>query len=117
MINNNPYHLIKEPLSELKNIPKVVIQQKVELLETLTGCETPNRYHVYGHYPNGTVSYLFKCKEESSFWSRNCLSADARPFLMRIKLMDLNCYTVDDFANSFATLKRPFKCTCCCFDR
>ena len=50
------------------------IQQKVELLEVLTGCETKNRYSVILNFPNGTSAFLFKCKEDSSWCSRNCVS-------------------------------------------
>ena len=52
----------------------VVIKQKVELLEVLTGCETKNRYSVILNFPNGTSAFLFKCKEDSSWCSRNCVS-------------------------------------------
>jgi hypothetical protein len=117
MLDNNIYQLINDPINELNSMTKIEIRQKIELMEVLTGCETPNRYHVYGHYPDGRIAYLFKCKEESSYWARNCLASDARPFLMKIKLMDLNSYKVDDYINSFAILKRPFKCTCYCFER
>jgi hypothetical protein len=86
-------------------------------MEALLGCESPNRYHVYGHYENGKVAYLFKCKEESSYFSRNCINNDARPFLMRMKHMDMNCYQVDDFSQALVTLKKSFKCTCCCLER
>lgn len=61
-------------LLALRNAKSAFIKQKVELLEMLTGCETKNRYSVYLRFENGVNALLFKCKEESSWFSRNCLS-------------------------------------------
>lgn len=58
----------------LRNAKSAFIKQKVELLEVLTGCETKNRYSVYLRYDNGVNALLFKCKEESTWCSRNCLT-------------------------------------------
>jgi hypothetical protein len=58
----------------LRNAKSAFIKQKVELFEVLTGCETKNRYSVFLRYDNGINALLFKCKEESSWCSRNCLS-------------------------------------------
>ncbi len=64
----------QDPLAELANANAAIIRQEIELLEILTGCETKNRYHVYIRGPNGQFTYLFKCKEESGWCMRNCIS-------------------------------------------
>lgn len=65
--------MVSDPLLELAQAGSAIIKQQIELLEIMTGCETKNRYHVYIKTMNGEMSYLFKCKEESSWCSRNCL--------------------------------------------
>ena len=42
------YVLVKDPMDELNSCTSVTIRQQPELLETITGCETANRYHVFG---------------------------------------------------------------------
>ena len=39
--------LVPDALNELMEAKEVVVEQKIELMEVLTGCETPNRYNVY----------------------------------------------------------------------
>ena len=39
--------LVPDALSELLKAKEVIVEQKIELMEALTGCETPNRYNVF----------------------------------------------------------------------
>ena len=39
--------LVPDALKEISESQEVVIEQKIELLEILSGCETENRYNVY----------------------------------------------------------------------
>jgi hypothetical protein len=110
--------LVQDPMQELARSQKVYVKQKIELLEMLTGCETPNRYHVYSMGQNGQWSYLFKCKEQSGWCMRNCISSNSRAFNLCVKHVNSpSDFTVDDYSNSFAIFERPYKCTCCCLDR
>lgn len=46
-------------------------------MEAITGCETENKYVVFGADKDGDKKkklLLFKCKEKSSFCARNFLS-------------------------------------------
>ncbi len=63
-----------DPLTMLSQAKSAYIEQQLELLEIVTGCETANRYHVYITTHSGELVYLFKCKEQSSCWTRNCCS-------------------------------------------
>ena len=57
---------VKDPMSELNNCTGVTIKQQPELFEAITGCETANRYHVFGQTAQGLI-YLFKCMEKVVF--------------------------------------------------
>ena len=67
-------NLSRDPLYELARAKYAIIQQKVEILEALTGCETNNTYYVYVMSVSGEFTCLFKCKEQSDccerYWCR-----------------------------------------------
>ena len=60
------------PLAQLNDAEVAFIKQEVEIFEAFTGCETPNRYHVFIKTFNNQYIYLFKCKEQSNWCERNC---------------------------------------------
>lgn len=107
-----------DPLSMLANAKNAYIEQQIELAEMITGCETSNRYHVYIITHSNELVYLFKCKEQSSCFSKQCCSSDSRPFNMKIRHVSCRSdYILDDYSTYWALLERPFKCTCCCLAR
>ena len=64
--------LVPDVLNELSENQEIVIEQKIELLEVLTGCESSNRYNIYLLDKDKTKKFLFKCKEQSNWCCRNC---------------------------------------------
>ena len=110
---------VQDPIIELSYFSSVYIKQQIEILEMISGCETPNRYHVYGQNLNRVWTYLFKCKEESGWCSRNCCPSDMRPFRMKMKHVNSSNITDHEFSDNktFAILDKPFKCSCFCLDR
>ena len=76
--------LVSDYQKELLQNQEVVIEQKIELLEILSGCETANRYNVYLLDRDKQKKFLFKCKEESSWFCRNCLPSDSRSFILKM---------------------------------
>ena len=53
----------------------------------LTGCEFNNTFHVYATDQDGDKKkklLLFKCKEKSGFYEKQCLTADCRPFVIKV---------------------------------
>lgn len=64
---------ISDVSQALKAASSVLIKQKVELFEVLTCYETKNRYNVILNFPDGSFGHLFKCKEQSNYFSRNCV--------------------------------------------
>jgi hypothetical protein len=126
-INNIP---IIDPLEQLAMAKQAIIKQKIEIIEIISGCETPNRYYVYTKDPQtGNKNVLFKCKEESDFCMRCCCrydhlfllsfhvySSEMRSFKMKVKQIQ-NENDKKDEKKLFAMLDRPFTCTCCCLAR
>ena len=114
---NLQYTFTQDPLNELSLSYKATIRQQPELMEIITGCETENRYHVFITLPNGMEKYLFKCKEDSTCCQRQCCPADTREFNMRIKHISNQMDFRGTFETYYATLLKPFKCTCLCLSR
>ena len=92
----------------------IIIKQKVEMLEVLTGCETQNKYNVYGYnlVTQQQTTQIFKCKEKSNWCGRQCLSGACRPFEMSISTLNAN-----GEYEPFLRLERPCMCTFLCFNR
>jgi len=94
----------------------IFIKQKMDLLEMMTGCEQGNTYLVYPLGKDGDKKgkKLFKAKEKSSCFSKQCMSAECRPFSLKINLDD-DSEELDN--EPFLWVDRPCKCTCLCFNR
>lgn len=60
-------------LSSLESAEGAFIKQKIEIFEMLSGCETKNAYYVFLRFANNEYAYIFKCKEKSGWFARNCL--------------------------------------------
>ena len=105
-----------DPLAELANCTGVEIRQQPEFFEMMTGCETANRYHVFGQTPQG-IKYLFKCNEQSGWLMRNCCPSDMRQFNMNIVHVTSTSPMSPQLSKSFANAFKPFKCTICCLNR
>ena len=105
--------LVPDALSELINAKEVILEQKIELMEALTGCETPNRYNVFLIDQDRQKKFLFKCKEESNWFCRNCVPSSNRSFYLKMQhIISSNKDT--DYKQTIANFERPFMCTCLC---
>jgi len=103
---------------KLTTIPGVFIKQKFNVAQAFTGCEMTHRHFVYALGPDGKAkkgNKIFKCKEISSFWMRQCCSAHARAFSMDVTHKDYQDTNFD--GQPFLRFERPFKCSCLCLDR
>lgn len=110
------YVFTTDPLVELNNMFSVLIKQQPEFYEAYSGCETPNRYHVFGITPMG-YTYLFKCLERSGWCMRNCCTPSSRSFSMEIRHIASIGQFNPDFSKNFANSLRHFKCSCFCLNR
>ena len=105
--------LVPDALSELVNAKEVIVEQKIELMEALTGCETPNRYNVFLIDKERQKKFLFKCKEESNWFCRNCVFSSNRSFYLKMHhIVSSNKNT--DYKHTIADFERHFMCTCFC---
>lgn len=95
---------------------EIIIEQKIELLEILTGCETANRYNVYCMDSDKTKKFLLKCKESSSWCCRNCIPSQDRSFTLSI-LHILSSNKKLNYKKTIADFERPFQFTCLCLCR
>jgi hypothetical protein len=105
-----------DPLAELGSCTGVEIKQQPEFFEMVTGCETANRYHVFGQSPQGN-KYLFKCNERSGWCMRNCCPSNSRQFDMIISHITSANNMGTELKKDFANIFKPFKCTICCLNR
>ncbi|XP_001353869.1 phospholipid scramblase 1 [Drosophila persimilis] len=89
-------------LEYLTALDQLLVSQKIEKLELLTGFETKNRFKI----KNSLGQNVYFAYEESDCCTRNMLGR-ARPFEMKI---------LDNFQNEVLHLTRPFRCDLlCCF--
>ena len=106
--------ILLSPLNYLQNINSIIIEQKLDILEIVSGCENPNKYHIYTPSPKGEKKYLFKCYEISNCCYRNFCPSNSRKFDLIIE------YPIKyDIKNSkkIAYLSKQFNCkllNCCC---
>ncbi|KAF2881506.1 hypothetical protein ILUMI_24663 [Ignelater luminosus] len=98
-----PQHINNCPpgLEYLTMIDQLLVHQKVELLEAITGFETENKYSI----KNNLGQKVYYAGEDSDCCSRNCCGP-IRPFEMRI---------FDNFGNHVIHLNRPLACDTCWF--
>ena len=108
--------LVPNALKELMETKEVVIEQKIELMEVLTGCETPNRYNVYLINNSRQKTFLFKCKEESNWFCRNCITSNNRSFFLKMHHI-ISSNKKSDYKKTIGNFERPFRCPCLCFCR
>ena len=79
----------------------LLVKQKVEFMEAVTGIETNNEYKIQ----ESSGQNLFKAKENTDICTRNCFGP-TRPFNMEICDME---------ENEIIHLYRPWRCTSCLF--
>jgi len=94
----------------------IFIRQQFQLLAAASGCIPPSVFKIFPLGKDGEKrgKALFKAKEESGCCSRQCMSADCRPFVMKVKLDDDD----EELDNeNFLLIDRPCKCTVLCFNR
>ncbi|XP_029436915.1 phospholipid scramblase 1-like isoform X2 [Rhinatrema bivittatum] len=88
-------------LEYMTQIDQILVHQKVELVEVLTGCETNNKYEVR----NSMGQTIFLAKEDTDCCTRFCWGS-LRPFNMQI---------MDHSGREVIHIYRPLKCGLCCF--
>ena len=72
--------LVSNPFEFLNECNHVIVEQKLDLLEILSGCENSNKYHVYTSELLNEKKYLFKCSEISSCFCRNFCPSNTKSY-------------------------------------
>jgi len=106
----------KKGFERLAERDGIFIKQKFDALEAITGCEKGNTYYVFPLSKDGEKKgkRLFKAKEKSSCFAKQCMSGDCRPFQLKVNLESTSEETDNE---PFLLIDRPCKCTCLCFNR
>ena len=102
--------------TKIMQLEGIFVKQKLDLTEVITGCETENKYYVYEKKADKIKKKgkkLWKCKEKSGCYSRNCLSPVCREFKMKIENLADNEEQTEDCM----ILEKPCTCTCFCCNR
>ena len=123
IINRNYWYrgevmqLVEDAFTILMNNDEIVIEQKLELLEVLTGCSTKNRFNIWVLDKNDkTKKYLFKAKEESYACCRKFVPKSCRKFFLRLVHYS-NSNKEINYKRTICDVERKFRPTClfCCF--
>jgi len=103
-----------DPWTLLSGLQSVKITQQVQMAEVLVGFEMPNKYVCSDPLTNMD---LFVAAERSAgiggMIGRQLFEGGQRPFEMDVALLTGPAQPPLNFIH----LERPFKCTCCCFER
>lgn len=100
-ITLSPMH-VTAGLHYLTTLDRIIVKQKVELLEAFTGFETNNKYAI----SDASGQPLYFAAEDNDCCTRN-FCGPARPFEMNI----LDTHTHQEVIH----ISRPFRCSACCF--
>lgn len=111
----DPAHRLphKQKIMQLSGI---FVKQKMNLAEVISGCELANTYHVYskkGDEVKKMGSKLYKCKEKSGWYSRNCLSNECREMRLKVE----NIVHSEDSTEICLLMEKECMCTCMCCNR
>ncbi|XP_062836450.1 phospholipid scramblase 1-like [Anolis carolinensis] len=88
-------------LEYLSQLDFLLVHQRIEIVEIITGLETCNRYEI----KNNTDQRLYYALEENNFCTLFWCGA-ARPFTIRI---------LNNLGHEIIQLKRPLRCSMCCY--
>jgi hypothetical protein len=105
--------LVSNPFEFLNECNHVIVEQKLDLLEILSGCENSNKYHVYTSELLNEKKYLFKCSEISSCFCRNFCPSNTKSYSLLFQYpLRYNLKT----KKTIAIFKKKFNCSkifCC----
>lgn len=90
-----PQYVVQQVFSmqdTLEALAGVYIKQKFDFAEMVTGCEMPNEYYVYSINQRNPelkkkpkdAKKIFKYKEKSTCYERQCMRGECKPFNMKI---------------------------------
>ena len=120
---SNEYQYDLSNLDSIKNlfevITEIIIKQEADILESITGCQEPNFYDIYGKMPEGDKIHMFKCREFSSCGMRYFCPVSSREFSMKIQSVSEEEEKNDnvdeeEFGNPLITINKNCRCPFLC---
>lgn len=107
------YMYVEDPMKELTKSTGAIINQEVDMIEYISGCETQNKYRVFIQSPMG-LKFCFKCNERSGCCARCCCSNDCRS--LELVIRHVSPHEVDtDISKIY--LRANKSCSFCCLCR
>lgn len=105
---------VKDPISEIINCSSILIKQNVDSIELITGCETCNKYYIFGLGKRG-YKFLFKCEENTDCFMKFFCPTSLKAINM--KLLHISSPKTKNSNKIVSNIFKPFRCTCFCFCR
>lgn len=105
---------VKDPISEIVNCSGILIKQNIDSIELVTGCETCNKYYIFGLGKKG-YKYLFRCEENTDCFMKFFCPTSLKEINM--KLYHISSAQEKNSNKIFSTIFKPFRCTCLCLYR
>ena len=103
------YSYVKDPITEIEKCSGVLIKQFPDSFNFVNGCESCNKYYIFGINEEGN-KYLFKCEENTDcFMQYFCPVSN--------KKLNMNLLHISDPSSSgvkIGNIEKPYKCSCCC---
>lgn len=108
------FSYVKDPISEIRKCKGILIKQKIESPEFITGFETCNKYYIFGIGERG-YKFLFKCEEYT-----NCFNKFFCPTALKeikMKLLHISPSNSSFSSTNISNIIKPFKFSCFCIGR
>lgn len=106
------YSYVQDPVSEIEHCSGVLIKQYPDSLDFISGCESCNKYYIFGLSDN-SYKFLFKCEENiDCFMKFFCPESN--------KKLDMNLMHIlskGDQPQKTGNISKPYTCSCCCICR
>lgn len=105
-----------DPFKVLEQVEAVAVQEKIKGMELLTGFETGNKYIVKDLKTGADLFIAMEMHDGlTGAFQRNALNGSSRGFNLKIGMLKGPVHQIPP--ERFATIERPFKCTCLCWNR
>lgn len=112
--NGINFTYVKDPISEIIQCSSILIKQKMDSIELITGCETCNKYYIFGLGKRG-YKLLFKCEENTDCFMKFFCPTSLKA--VNMKLLHISSPETKISNKIVSNIFKPFRCTCFCFYR
>ena len=103
--------------SKISNIKGILVKQRMNMMEVITGCEMENIFDIFEkHHSQNKIQgkRLWRAIEESTCIQRNCVQQSCRSFQLKILNVQGNSNENDSIC---LRMERPCTCSFLCLNR